>query len=107
MEKSGCNRTPDKLPPSERDPLFELCDEALRRLVAWCDPKRVVGVGAFAAGRAAVALGDDGPPIGTVLHPSPASPAANRGWARQAERQLRALGVRIPGAGGVLRKPRR
>jgi single-strand selective monofunctional uracil DNA glycosylase len=100
-------QTPDKLPPSERDPLFELCDEALRRLVAWCDPKRVVGVGAFAAGRAAVALGDDGPPIGTVLHPSPASPAANRGWARQAERQLRALGVRIPGAGGVLRKPRR
>jgi single-strand selective monofunctional uracil DNA glycosylase len=52
-------------------------------------------------------LGDDGPPIGTVLHPSPASPAANRGWARQAERQLRALGVRIPGAGGGLRKPRR
>lgn len=107
MEESGGNRTPDKLPPSEREPLFERCDEALRRLVAWCDPKRVVGVGAFAAGRAAAALGDDGPLIGTVLHPSPASPAANRGWARQAERQLRALGVRIPGAGITARKPRR
>jgi single-strand selective monofunctional uracil DNA glycosylase len=100
MEQSGCNRTPDKLPAAEREPLFERCDEALRRLVAWCDPNRVVGVGAFAAGRAAAALRDGGPPVGTILHPSPASPAANRGWAGQAERQLRALGIRIPAAGG-------
>jgi len=107
MEESGANRTPDKLPAAEREPLFELCDEALRRLVAWSAPERVVGVGAFAAGRAALALGDGPPPIGTILHPSPASPAANRGWARQAERQLRALGVRIPGAGITARKPRR
>jgi len=96
MEQSGRNRTPDKLPEAEREPLFERCDEALRRLVAWCGPRRVVGVGAFAAGRAAAALGDSGLPIGTILHPSPASPAANRGWAAQAERQLRALGIRLP-----------
>ena len=31
--------------------------------------------------------------IGRVLHPSPASPAANRGWAEAATRQLAALGV--------------
>ena len=31
--------------------------------------------------------------IGRVLHPSPASPAANRGWAAAAEKQLLALGV--------------
>jgi single-strand selective monofunctional uracil DNA glycosylase len=99
MESSGKNRTPDKLPEREREPLFEVCDEALRRLVAWCGPERVVGVGAFAAGRAAAALADSGLPIGTILHPSPASPASNRGWAAQAERQLRALGIRIPGAG--------
>lgn len=105
MEESGSNRTPDKLPTSEREPLFELCDEALRRLVAWCAPQRVVGVGAFAAGRAAEALDDRPLPIGTILHPSPASPAANRGWAQQAERQLRALGVRVPG--NTAGKPRR
>ncbi|MEL6431620.1 MAG: single-stranded DNA-binding protein, partial [Planctomycetota bacterium] len=29
--------------------------------------------------------------IGTVLHPSPASPIANRGWAPQARKQLAAL----------------
>ncbi len=98
MEPSGLNRTPDKLPRRESAPLFAACDEALRRLVAWCDPTHVIGIGAFAAGRAARALGPDGPPVGTILHPSPASPAANRGWAAQAERQLRELGVRLPAA---------
>ena len=96
MEESGRNRTPDKLPAVEREPLFAACDEALRRLVAWLAPRRIIGVGAFAAGRAALAVGDGGPPIGTILHPSPASPAANRGWAAQAEKQLRSQGIRIP-----------
>jgi single-strand selective monofunctional uracil DNA glycosylase len=101
MEASGRNRTPDKLPSREREPLFAACDEALRRLVAWCEPRLVVGIGAFAAAQARAALGAAGPPIGTILHPSPASPLANRGWARQAERQLVALGVRLPPAGRV------
>jgi single-strand selective monofunctional uracil DNA glycosylase len=106
MEASGRNHTPDKLPEAERGPLFERCDEALRRLVAWCGPERVVGVGAFAAGRAIAALGDYDLPIGTILHPSPASPAANRGWAAQAERQLRALGIKLP-AGRAPSTPQR
>jgi single-strand selective monofunctional uracil DNA glycosylase len=96
MEESGRNRTPDKLPAVEREPLFAACDEALRQLVTWLAPRRIIGVGAFAAGRAALAVGEGGPPIGTILHPSPASPAANRGWAAQAEKQLRSQGIRIP-----------
>jgi single-strand selective monofunctional uracil DNA glycosylase len=101
MEESGRNRTPDKLPAHEREPLFAACDEALRRLVAWCGPRQVIGVGAFAAGRASTALGDVGLPVGTILHPSPASPLANRGWAERAEKQLAALGIRMPAAGRV------
>ena len=31
--------------------------------------------------------------VGQILHPSPASPAANRGWEAAAEKQLAALGV--------------
>jgi single-strand selective monofunctional uracil DNA glycosylase len=31
--------------------------------------------------------------IGRILHPSPASPAANRGWSRQVEAQLAGLGI--------------
>lgn len=106
MERSGLNRTPDKLPRRESKPLFEACDEALRRLVEWSDPKRVIGIGAFAAGRARVALGAEGPPVGTILHPSPASPAANRGWAAQAEKQLKALGICLPAARQAARSRR-
>ena len=96
MEAAGKNRTPDRLPPAEREPLFAACDLALRRLVAWCDPRWVVGVGRFAAERAAVALGPGGPPVVGILHPSPASPAANRGWAAIIERQLQAHGIELP-----------
>jgi single-strand selective monofunctional uracil DNA glycosylase len=90
LEESGRNRTPDKLPASESAPLFAACDEALRRLVAHLEPQRVLGIGKFAEARARAALGRVD---GFILHPSPASPAANRGWAEQAERQLAALGV--------------
>ena len=96
MEESGRNRTPDKLPSEERDRLFEACDEALRRLVAWCQPARVIGVGGFATGRARAALQEQPIPVGTILHPSPASPAANRGWQEQAEQQLQAQGIGLP-----------
>ena len=95
MEESGRNRTPDKLPARERDPLFALCDGALRKVVAALEPQRVLGVGGFAERRAREALEGTGMSIGTILHPSPASPAANRGWSDQAEAQLARLGVRI------------
>jgi len=97
MERTGRNRTPDKLPVSERDPLFEICDRALRQTVEVVQPAIVVGVGAFAEKRAATALGrSSGIRVGRILHPSPASPAANRGWADQATCQLRELGVALP-----------
>jgi single-strand selective monofunctional uracil DNA glycosylase len=41
-------------------------------------------------------LGEESLRIETILHPSPASPAANRGWAKAAERQLIELGVWSP-----------
>lgn len=93
MEESGKNRTPDKLPAEERDPLFDVCDASLRAMVGLIEPAMVIGVGKFAEGRAKLALDGLGLPIATVLHPSPASPIANRGWAPQAEKQLEALGV--------------
>ena len=96
MEESGRNHTPDKLPPHEREPLFLVCDEALRRLVKWCQPKHVIGVGKFAEGRALAALGKTDRVISTILHPSPASPAANRGWQAQAEKQLHQQGIKLP-----------
>jgi single-strand selective monofunctional uracil DNA glycosylase len=96
LEASGKNRTPDKLPASERRAVEALCDAHLRRMVAILEPERVIGVGRFAQKRAEVALGCDGPPIDSVLHPSPASPIANRGWAPQARVQMEALGLASP-----------
>jgi single-strand selective monofunctional uracil DNA glycosylase len=96
MEESGRNRTPDKLPADERGPLLEICDRALRRTVEHLRPEMVVGVGAFAEGRARAALDGVGVTIGRILHPSPASPAANRGWSDRATIELRELGVALP-----------
>jgi single-strand selective monofunctional uracil DNA glycosylase len=96
LEESGRNWTPEKLPADERGPLLEICDRALRHTVEHLRPEMVVGVGAFAEGRARAALDDIDVAIGRILHPSPASPAANRGWAEQATRELRELGVDLP-----------
>ncbi len=95
MEASGRNRTPDKLPAAEREPLLRFCDRALAKTVALLEPQVVIGVGAFAEGRARAVLGTQGPRIGRILHPSPANPAANTGWSDRAERDLAALGVRL------------
>lgn len=95
MESTGRNRTPDKLPTAEREPLLEVCDEALRRTVEHLQPDWVIGIGAFAEKRARTALADSQIRFGRILHPSPASPAANRGWAEQATRGLRELGIAL------------
>ena len=93
LEASGRNLTPDKLAAVEQAPLFAACDEALRRLVEVMQPTHVVGVGHFAFKRAQMALAGFDVVVGTILHPSPASPLANRGWAAAASRQLAALGI--------------
>ena len=90
---NGRNLTPDKLPVAEAAPLYAACDRHLRALVSALKAQWVIGVGAFAEQRAAQALNGIDVRIGRVLHPSPASPAANRGWAEAATAQLAAQGV--------------
>jgi single-strand selective monofunctional uracil DNA glycosylase len=93
MEESARNRTPDKLLAAERKVLGEICDRAFRRTVEILQPRIIVGVGVYAEKQAARIVSDMDVEVGRVLHPSPASPVANRGWAPQAEKQLAALGV--------------
>lgn len=99
MEESSRNLTPDKLPAAEREPLFRACDEALRRIVEALGPELVIGVGGFARDRARAALAGHEGTIATILHPSPASPKANRGWAPIIEAELAALGVDVRAVG--------
>ena len=93
MEETGRNRTPDKLPATEARPLMETCDAHLRSVVEILEPEWLVAVGGFAEKRAEIALNGLKVSIGKILHPSPASPAANRGWAEQATRQMKAQGI--------------
>ena len=88
MEETGRNRTPDKLPAAEADPLMAVCDSHIRDVVEILKPEWLVAVGGFAEKRAETALDGLKVRIGKILHPSPASPAANRGWAEQATKQM-------------------
>jgi single-strand selective monofunctional uracil DNA glycosylase len=95
VEAGARNLTPDKLPAAEQRALSTVCDAALRDIVRLLRPRIVIGVGGFAERRARAALAGEGVDIGTILHPSPASPLANRGWAATIERQLDQLGVNV------------
>lgn len=106
VEASGRNLTPDRLPaPLQRD-LYAACDAHLARALAALAPSWAIGIGDFAAKRVQSVLESNlvdaafarSVRCGRILHPSPASPVANRGWAEAAERGFAALGVPLPGA---------
>jgi single-strand selective monofunctional uracil DNA glycosylase len=98
LEEGGRNLTPDKLPAASRRELFEACDDHLLDVVRALRPKWLIGIGKFAQKRAEEAINNlpGKPTTGFILHPSPASPAANRGWSGQAEKQLKEMGVPLP-----------
>jgi single-strand selective monofunctional uracil DNA glycosylase len=93
LEASGRNLPLDKLARDEQAAIAAHCDEALRATVRHLRPSCVFGVGKYAERRARVALEGMGVRIGSILHPSPASPAANRGWEAQAEGAIVACGL--------------
>jgi len=92
LTESGANLTPDKLKAVEREPLEAACDEHLRDALAVLRPKTAIGVGAYATKKLA-SLDISGLAVANIPHPSPASPAANRGWDELAARALRSAGV--------------
>jgi single-strand selective monofunctional uracil DNA glycosylase len=95
MEKGGKNRTPNILPKTESRPLFTACDQALRETVACFSPRFVIGIGAFAAERAAIALLGMKVTLGKITHPSPANPKANKDWEGLITAELKAMGVEL------------
>lgn len=108
LEASGRNFTPDKLPAALLGRIYAACDRHLAVALTVFAPQWAIGVGAFAEKRIRAVLESNlmdsalarRMRAGCILHPSPASPVANRGWAQAAEKQLMALGVRFPGSPG-------
>ena len=90
MEESGRNLTPDKLSALEKISLQTLCDRHLNAIIKALGPEWVIGVGVYAENRVREALGE-GPRYGRIMHPSPASPQANSGWAEKVTAQLEAM----------------
>lgn len=93
MEQSGRNRTPDKLAPRERQAILEVCDAHLSRVIEALGPKVAIGIGSYAEQCFNRVIGDQPIEVIRILHPSPASPTANHGWAAKVTKQLEAAGV--------------
>ena len=99
LDAEGRNLTPDRLRPSDRGPLLEVCDRHLARVLEILQPDWAIGIGRFAEGCLERVAGGSGlasrpgPRIGGIPHPSPANPGANRDWAARTVRALIELGV--------------
>lgn len=100
MSESGANLTPDKLNGAEMKAVTAACDDHLHSVVAALQPEWLIGVGGFAETQARkLASAFPQLKIARVLHPSPASPAANKDWAGNVTRTLETLGVWKAGEG--------
>lgn len=96
MGATGANITPDKLPTEQRAAVDAVCMEHLLSLITILNPHTLVGVGAYATQKlrdAASRLPGKSFTIGTLLHPSPASPIANKLWSERPIQQLKELGI--------------
>jgi single-strand selective monofunctional uracil DNA glycosylase len=99
LDAGGRNLTPDKLPRHERMAVERVCDAALAEVVEALGVRQVIAVGAVAEAAVRRAVGNSGGGLSIVRipHPSPASPAANRGWDALVETALAAAGVDLEG----------
>jgi len=109
MGETGKNITPNHLPKSEMEPVEEACQIHLASIIRALKPDWLIGVGAYAEKKLSTVVKNSFPhlatkssdflpleppiKIGKILHPSPASPIANRGWAQQAKQQLIDMGA--------------
>lgn len=87
--KRAKNITPDKLPKEIRTIMTDLCDDYLWDTVNLIQPQILIGIGKYAEKK----LKNDEYPYSSILHPSPASPLANKGWSEFASKKLKELQV--------------
>ena len=91
MGESGANITPTQLPKAQVEALDAACQRHLVRLIEILKPRVLIGVGGYALKQleiAAASLPHMKFTLGTMLHPSPASPIANKLWPQRPKEQI-------------------
>lgn len=91
MGESGANITPAQLPKEQAARIDAACQRHLARLIEALEPRCLIGVGSYALKQLETAAADlpgRSFTLGAILHPSPASPAANRQWPEKPRRQI-------------------
>lgn len=94
MSESGANITPTQLPKDQVTELDAACRAHLVRLIRALQPRVLIGVGGYALKQleqAAADIPERSFTLGTILHPSPASPIANKFWPEKPREQIRAI----------------
>lgn len=92
MGESGANITPAQLPKEQAAQIDAACQRHLVRLIEILEPRCLIGVGAYALKQlqaAAATLGAERFELGSIVHPSPASPVANKCWPERPRQQIR------------------
>ncbi|MBN2049902.1 MAG: single-stranded DNA-binding protein [Spirochaetales bacterium] len=92
LDEHGRNITPDKLPKEKQLIIEEACNTHLTAVVETLQPQSLIGVGTYAEKKLKALFGGSLEVL-SILHPSPASPRANRGWEEEATKQLIESGV--------------
>ncbi len=85
MGSSGKNITPVEMKMAFREKVMALCDEALAKVLMLYKIEHLVCLGRFAEDRANKVVKNNNAVLGDIhvhflIHPSPASPTANKGW---------------------------
>lgn len=98
LEQSAKNKTPDKLLAIEREEIATICDEMLYISIKHLNPNNLIGVGAYAEKcfkRVVKKYDINNVRVFKVLHPSPASPMANKGWEEYVVKQIKDYKIKL------------
>lgn len=87
--KTAKNITPNKLKKEIRELIDSICDKYLFDTIDLLNCEKLIGIGKYAEKK----LKNDSIPYFSILHPSPASPLANKGWKEKVLSQLEENGV--------------
>ncbi len=94
MSESGANLPPTQLPRAQAAQIDAACRRHLVRLIRILQPSLLIGVGAYALQQmqaAAAEIPERSFTIGSILHPSPASPVSNKCWPAKPREQILSL----------------